>query len=84
MAKAEFERGPINMGAWSRPVNAFACIYLLFICSAAVLPTEFPVTRQSLNYAPIAWGIVVAFALLIWSVLFTLTTSGCLTFPTPK
>ena len=61
-----FARGPVHLGCLSLPVNAFACIYLLFICGVAVLPTNFPITSQTLNYAPVTWAVVVLLASIAW------------------
>ena len=62
----QFVRGPIHLGAFSRPFNFMACMYLLFICSIAVLTTDFPITMENLNYAPVAYGIFLIIALFFW------------------
>ena len=54
------------MGAISRPVNVLAVVYLLFICGLAVMPNIFPITSATLNYAPIAWGVIAICALTLW------------------
>lgn len=61
-----FTKGPINLGTISRPVNAIACVYLLFVCAIAVMPNAYPITSASLNYSPVAWGVVAILALIAW------------------
>lgn len=65
-SSSQFVKGPINLGRASRPINALAVLYLLFICGIAVMPTFYPITSATLNYAPVGWGVIAVIALTIW------------------
>ena len=58
-----FKPGPFYLGKTaSLIVNTIALTYVLFITAVFIMPTAFPVTSTSLNWAPVAVGIV-----LIWT-----------------
>ncbi|KAI0732146.1 amino acid/polyamine transporter I [Fomitopsis betulina] len=61
-----FVRGPFHLGALSLPVASVAVVWIAFITVAFVLPEENPVGAQTLNYAAVAVGIVLAYALGFW------------------
>ncbi|KAI1793757.1 APC amino acid permease [Ganoderma leucocontextum] len=61
-----FKRGPFHLGAFSYPVAIVACLWILFISIAFLLPQVNPVNSRTLNYAVVAVGIVVAYALGFW------------------
>lgn len=61
-----FVRGPFHLGALSLPVAVVAVVWIAFITVAFVLPEENPVGAQTLNYAVVAMGIVLAYALGFW------------------
>ena len=63
-----FVRGPFHLGAFSFPVASAAVLWICFITIAFVLPEENPVDSQTLNYAVVAVGIVVAYSLGFWVV----------------
>ncbi|EPS95406.1 hypothetical protein FOMPIDRAFT_1168680 [Fomitopsis schrenkii] len=63
-----FVRGPFHLGAFSFPVAIAAVLWICFITIAFVLPEENPVDSQTLNYAVVAVGIVVAYSLGFWVV----------------
>jgi len=46
-----FKRGPWHLGRWSRPVGIIATAWVAFITIMFVLPTVWPVTPSSFNYA---------------------------------
>ncbi|DBA89292.1 TPA: hypothetical protein ACH3X2_004791 [Trebouxia sp. C0005] len=50
------EAGPFTLGRWSIPVGVVACAWLLFETAMFMLPTAYPVTSQTFNYAPVAVG----------------------------
>ncbi|KAN0073254.1 Amino acid/polyamine transporter I [Elaphomyces granulatus] len=62
----KFVKGPFNLGQYSRPVGVIACLWVLFITITFCLPTANPVTSQTLNYTPVAVGIVAAGSLGSW------------------
>ena len=61
-----FRKGPFNLGALSRPIGLVAVLWIGFISIIFCLPTANPVTSQTLNYTPVAVGIVAAWAFGSW------------------
>lgn len=61
-----FKKGPFNLGVFSRPVALVACLYVGFITIIFCLPNETPVTSQTLNYTPVAVGIVLVWIFGTW------------------
>lgn len=61
-----FIRGPFNLRFASKPVAIIACLWTVFITVAFCLPTQDPVNTQTLNYTPVAIGIVGAWTLGSW------------------
>lgn len=62
----DFQPGPFSMGRFSTPVNVIACCWVAFCTIVFVLPTAYPVTEQTLNYAPVAVGTVLVGTLVAW------------------
>ncbi|KAF2499121.1 APA family basic amino acid/polyamine antiporter, partial [Lophium mytilinum] len=63
-----FVKGPFNLGMASRPIAAVAVLWICFISIIFCLPTANPVSSQTLNYTPVAVGIILFFALGSWAV----------------
>ena len=63
-----FKKGPFNLGFVSRPVAAVACLYVTFLIVVFCLPNANPVDSQTLNYTPVAVGIVAFWAFGSWFV----------------
>ena len=61
-----FHKGPFNLGVFSKPVAAIACLWIGFITIIFCLPNVNPVTSQTLNYTPVAVGIVIIWAFGTW------------------
>jgi len=61
-----FKKGPFNLGAASRGIALVAVLWICFISIIFCLPTANPVTSQTLNYTPVAVGIVAAWAFGSW------------------
>ena len=59
-------KGPFNLGIFSRPVALVAVLWIGFISIIFCLPTQNPVTSQTLNYTPVAVGIIAVGALGSW------------------
>ncbi|GAA5911814.1 uncharacterized protein JCM6883_001277 [Sporobolomyces salmoneus] len=59
-------RGPFYLGRFSRPISWICVTYVVFITIIFCLPTVTPVDSQTLNYTPIALGIVFAYILISW------------------
>ena len=68
LAGDSFKRGPWHLGRWSKPVGTIAVVWVAFVCIILLLPQYSPVTRDTFNYAPIAVGVVMAFAGVWWVV----------------
>jgi amino acid permease (GABA permease) len=61
-----FIHGPFNLGILSKPVAIIACLWISFITIIFCLPNAYPVNSQTLNYTPVAVGIVAAWCLGSW------------------
>lgn len=61
-----FKKGPFNLGAASRGIALVAVLWICFISIIFCLPTANPVTSQTLNYTPVAVGIVAAWGFGSW------------------
>ncbi|GAA5899064.1 hypothetical protein JCM8208_002992 [Rhodotorula glutinis] len=59
-------RGPFHLGPLSRPVALIATAYVIFITVVFCLPTATPVDINTLNYAPVAVGIVIVWVFVSW------------------
>ena len=63
---SQFNKGPFNLGRFSRIIGTIACLWIGFITIIFCLPTQNPVTDQTLNYTPVAVGIILFGALSSW------------------
>lgn len=61
-----FKKGPFNLGLFSRPVALVATLWICFITIIFCLPNVTPVDSQTLNYTPVAVGIVLVGTLGSW------------------
>ena len=61
-----FIKGPFDLRGFSRPVAIVACLWIGFITVIFCLPNENPVTSHTLNYTPVAVGIVSIWAFGTW------------------
>ena len=68
LAGDDFQAGPWNLGRWSRPIGTIAVVWVAFVCIVFMLPQYSPVNRDTFNYAPVAVGVVIAFAGIWWLV----------------
>ena len=64
--RKKFVRGPFHLGMFSYPIAVTAVLWIAFITIAFILPQENPVNSQTLNYAIVAVGIVMAYCLSFW------------------
>jgi amino acid transporter len=62
----DFQRGPWHLGRWSKPVGTLAIAWVAVITVLFMLPQSAPVTVDTFNYAPVAVGVVLAFAGSWW------------------
>ena len=61
-----FKRGPFNLGPGSKITAVIGCLWIIFITVAFCLPTQNPVSGSTVNYTPLAVGIVGIFAFGSW------------------
>lgn len=61
-----FQKGPFHLGIFSFPVAFIAIVWIGFISIAFILPQINPVNSQTLNYAIVAVGVVIAYSLGYW------------------
>ena len=65
-----FRKGPFDLKQFSRPVAFIGSTYVGFIVIVFCLPTANPVTSQTVNYTPVAVGIIalwVGASWLLWA-----------------
>ena len=63
-----FVRGPFHLGRFSYPISITAVLWIGFISIVFCLPELNPVNSKTLNYALVAVGIVLFYALGFWAV----------------
>ncbi|KAF8334150.1 APC amino acid permease [Cantharellus anzutake] len=61
-----FQKGPWHLGKWSLPIAFTATAWIIFITIVFMLPQVSPVTSKTLNYAPVAVGVVVVYSVGFW------------------
>lgn len=66
MAEKNFKPGPFYLGRARRPVCLVAFLWICYTCSAFLLPTVYPITWDTFNYAPVALGLVLSLVMLWW------------------
>ncbi|KAI1615021.1 amino acid or gaba permease [Exophiala viscosa] len=55
-----------NLGKFSAPLATIASLYIMFLFIVLLLPQLYPVTSETLNYAPICIGIITIVSLGGW------------------
>src|SRR6266576_2013474 len=63
-----FIRGPFHLGRFSHPIAIAAVLWIAFISIVFCLPELNPANSHTLNYAPVAVGIVLTYALGFWAI----------------
>ncbi|KAK9270132.1 hypothetical protein L1049_025708 [Liquidambar formosana] len=66
MDEENFEPGPFYLGRARRPICLVAFLWICYTCSAFLLPTLYPITWTTFNYASVALGGVLTVILLWW------------------
>lgn len=56
LARKTFVRGPFNLGRYSLLVGWIAVLWVVTITVLFSLPVSYPVTKDTLNYTPVAVG----------------------------
>jgi amino acid transporter len=69
ITKDKFHPGPFYLGnVGSRWVCAIAFLWICYTCSMFLLPTVYPITFSTFNYAPIALAIVLGAIMSWWAI----------------
>jgi len=66
VGRHSFEPAKWNLGRWTIPCAVVSGCYISFLCVVLLLPQIYPVTGQTLNYAPIMIGGISLVSLLKW------------------
>ncbi|CAN1132727.1 Amino-acid permease BAT1 homolog [Linum perenne] len=66
MDEKKFKAGPFYLGKARRPVCFVAFIWICYTCCVFLLPTMYPITWDTFNYAPVALGIGLGLIMLWW------------------
>ena len=61
-----FRQGAWSLGRWSPVIGWVAVGWVAFIVVLFLLPPAYPVTVSTFNYAPVAVGVVLVFATVMW------------------
>jgi amino acid transporter len=64
----QFEPGPWHLGKAGYFINAWACIWTLFVSIIFILPTAMPVAPDTMNYAIVFLAAILVVALIWWYV----------------
>ncbi|EGX52969.1 hypothetical protein AOL_s00007g305 [Orbilia oligospora ATCC 24927] len=59
-------KGPFDLGVLSAPVAVVATLWITFITVVFCLPGMYPVSRETLNYTPVAVGIIAVGSIGSW------------------
>ena len=68
VGRHSFEPAKWNLGRWTIPCAIVSGGYISFLCVVLLLPQLYPVTGQTLNYAPIMIGGISLISLVGWIV----------------
>nr|DAD39790.1 TPA_asm: hypothetical protein HUJ06_014113 [Nelumbo nucifera] len=66
MAEKNFKPGPFYLGKARRPICLIAFLWICYTCSVFLLPTFYPITWNTFNYAPVALGVSLGLIMLWW------------------
>lgn len=61
-----FQPGPWHLGKFSPFINAWACLWTLFVSIIFILPTVRPVSATTMNYACAFLVLILLAALIYW------------------
>lgn len=54
--KMNVERGPFNMGKFSKPIMFYACVWTVFLSIVFIFPNYMPVSKENMNYTVLIIG----------------------------
>lgn len=66
MAEKNFNPGPFYLGKARRPICLIAFLWICYTCSVFLLPTYYPISWNTFNYAPVALGVGLGLILFWW------------------
>ncbi|TYG52177.1 hypothetical protein ES288_D09G006700v1 [Gossypium darwinii] len=66
MPEKNFKPGPFYLGRARRPVCLVAFVWICYTCSVFLLPTYYPITWDTFNYAPVALGVGLSLVMVWW------------------
>lgn len=66
LAQRSFKAGPFNLGRYGVVVGWTAVLWVAFISVLFSLPVAYPVTRETLNYTPVAVGGLLILTVSYW------------------
>ncbi|CAO3636929.1 unnamed protein product [Cunninghamella blakesleeana] len=69
-ARNTFQHGPWHLGRFSIIIGWISCAWILFTCCLFILPTEWPVTPDNMNYAIVPFAFIMILSTgyyLIWA-----------------
>ena len=65
-ARNRFPMGDFDLGRFGVPIGVISCIWLFVTSVFALLPTEYPVTKNNMNYAMVIIAGVGCIAAVYW------------------
>lgn len=81
IGRRDFQPTGFNLGKYSTIVGIISAMYIMFIFVVLTLPQLYPVTAQTLNYAPICIAIVTIISPVGWILPFGLGGRHCFEGP---
>ncbi|CAN6576447.1 unnamed protein product [Malus baccata var. baccata] len=66
MPEKNFNAGPFYLGKARRPICLVAFLWICYTCSVFLLPTFYPITWNTFNYAPVALSVGLGLVMLWW------------------
>ncbi|KAK3021371.1 hypothetical protein RJ639_047213 [Escallonia herrerae] len=66
MVEEDFKPGPFYLGKARRPICLVAFLWICYTCAAFLLPSFYPITWDTFNYAPVALGVSLTLIMLWW------------------
>ncbi|KAL0018124.1 hypothetical protein WJX77_006203 [Trebouxia sp. C0004] len=66
LASNRFEAGAFTLGRWSVPVGYVSFTWLMFCVVIFMLPTAYPITGVTFNFAPAVLGGILLLAGVVW------------------
>ncbi|CAL0316405.1 unnamed protein product [Lupinus luteus] len=68
LAHKRFVQGPFNLGRYGIIVGWIAVLWVMTISVLFSLPVSYPITLETLNYTPVAVGVLLIIVILYWVV----------------